>query len=133
MLSAPGNPDPSDPRYAWTRPWDLARPKTPLHHQGRPVDPAQHDTQVASWLTSRLNPRLKMNWLWLQGMLQHAQRLGTEPASRCTCRTSPACDQRRLCGMLIMAAGLGAQALGRLHRLADQRLQHAAHGSSQDR
>ena len=25
-----------DPRFAWTRPWDLARPKTPLHSQGRP-------------------------------------------------------------------------------------------------
>ena len=25
-----------DPRFAWTRPWDLARPRTPLHHQGMP-------------------------------------------------------------------------------------------------
>ena len=48
MLSAPGQPDPQDPRYAWTRPWDLARPKTPLHHQGRPLDQVPHPPGKAS-------------------------------------------------------------------------------------
>lgn len=58
MLSAPGNPDPQDPRYAWTRPWDLARPKTPLHHQGRPLGPPQPALDGSSLMQVAVSAKL---------------------------------------------------------------------------